>query len=62
MNQITGWKGWHLESGIGLCRVCDDSAMGNTARYGASIPNDECGGCGAQTYECWLKDRDGESA
>jgi len=55
-NNTPDWPGWHLELGVGLCKVCDDSAMGDTARYGAPIVGDQCGGCGAQTYECWLKD------
>jgi hypothetical protein len=36
--------------GIGVCKACDASAMGSGA-YGEVIAGDQCGGCGAPTYQ-----------
>jgi len=41
---------WTAIPGIGVCKDCDASGMDDCI-YGEPIPGDQCGGCGAQTYE-----------
>lgn len=45
------WEdGWRPYPGVGVCKTCDASAMGDS-KFGPELRGQPCGGCGAATYE-----------